>query len=166
MMLILVFACYFKLLPSLGYLSPFSNFSSGLKHLILPSLALGMAMAGSVTRYTRSGMLEELGKDYLNTARAKGLPERLVIYKHGFRNALIQVVTIVGLYFGWLLGGSIVVEQVFAWPGIGQLIVDAIFSRDYQMVQALVLFIALIFILINIIVDLVYCLIDPRIRFK
>ncbi len=166
MMLILFFSCYLQWLPSFGYINPFSDFLASLKHLILPSIALGMAMAGSVTRYTRSGMLEELSKDYLNTARAKGLPENVVIYKHAFKNALIQVITIVGLYFGWLLGGAIVVEQVFAWPGIGQLIVEAIFSRDYQVVQAVILFIALCFVIINLIVDIAYCLIDPRIRLK
>lgn len=131
--------------------------------MILPSVALGLRMAGVVTRMTRSSMLDELSQDYVRTARAKGLPERTVILLHTLKNALIPTVTIVGLQFGTILGGTVVIEMVFSWPGLGQLLVEAILTRDYLVVQGAVLFISCLFVLVNFVVDFVYTLLNPRV---
>jgi glutathione transport system permease protein len=136
------------------------------RHYILPSITLGAAVAAIMARFTRSSFVEILGEDFIRTARAKGLEERTVIIKHGLRNALIPVVTMMGLQFGFLLGGSIVVEKVFNWPGLGRLLVDAVDMRDYPVIQALVLLFSLEFILINLIVDVLYGLINPTIRYR
>ncbi|RZF26892.1 glutathione ABC transporter permease GsiC [Paraburkholderia sp. UYCP14C] len=133
---------------------------------VLPSLTLGAAVAAVMARFTRASFVEVLHEDFVRTARAKGVPERLVIVKHCLRNALIPVVTMMGLQFGFLLGGSIVVEVVFNWPGLGQLLVDAVSMRDYPIIQALVLLFSLEFIIINLIVDVLYAVINPTIRFK
>lgn len=154
--LILVFAVQLRLLPSSG--------SGGPEHLVLPALTLGLYSAGRVARLVRSSMLEVLEQDYIRTARAKGLPELLVICGHGLRNALLPVVTIVGLELGSALGGAVITETVFAWPGVGRLVVGAIFTRDYPVVQAGVCVIAVTFALVNLAVDLLYTLLDPRIR--
>ncbi|WP_299431761.1 nickel ABC transporter permease [uncultured Meiothermus sp.] len=134
-------------------------------HLVLPAITLGTSTAAILARMTRSAMLEVLSQDYIRTARAKGLAGRVVVFKHAMRNALIPVVTITGLQFGGLLEGAVITETVFAWPGIGRLLVDSILARDYPVVQGAVLLIAVAFILINLVVDLLYGVIDPRIRY-
>ncbi len=142
--------------------------SSGMdtwRHLILPALTLGLATTALIARITRSSMLDVLGQDYINTARAKGLVERIVVYKHALKNALIPVVTVMGLQFGILLGGAVLTESVFSWPGVGRLLVDSILARDYPVVQGAVLVLALFFVLINLVVDIIYALLDPRITY-
>lgn len=136
------------------------------KHYILPSITLGAGVAAVMARFTRASFVEILQDDYIRTARAKGLSEWVVIIKHGLRNALIPVVTMMGLQFGFLLGGSIIVEKVFNWPGLGRLLVDAVEMRDYPVLQAEVLLFSLEFILINLLVDVLYAVINPRICFK
>lgn len=136
----------------------------GLEHIILPAVTLGTGMAAITTRLMRSNMLEELGKDYIRTARAKGL-SRAAIIRHASKNALIPVVTIVGLQFGSLIEGAVVVEVVFAWPGIGRLLVNSIFARDFPVIQGCILLIAVMFVLVNLLVDISYAYLDPRIRY-
>ncbi len=162
-MLVLTFSLWLPWLPSMGYQSPWEEFFGSLKYLILPSVALGLRMAGVVTRMTRSSMLDELSQDYVRTARAKGLPERTVILLHTLKNALIPTVTVVGLQFGTILGGSVVIERVFSWPGVGQLLVEAILTRDYLVVQATVLLLACFFVFVNLIVDFLYTVLNPRV---
>ena len=163
-LLVLVFAIWLGWLPSIGYVSPFEDFFQSLRHLILPAIALGWALSGTTTRLARSSMLEELGKDYVRTARGKGLAERTVLLTHTLRNALIPTVTMIGLQLGFLIGGTVVVETVFAWPGVGLLVVDSIFARDYPVVQGIVLVIAVVVVLVNLLVDVIYTVLDPRIR--
>lgn len=163
-LLVLVFSIWLGWLPSIGYVSPFDDFWLSIRHLILPAVTLGWALAGVTTRLARSSLLEELGKDYVRTARGKGLSERTVLLRHTLRNALIPTVTMIGLQMGFLIGGTVVVETVFAWPGVGSLVVDSIFARDYPVVQGVVLVIAVIVVLINLLVDLTYTVLDPRIR--
>ena len=136
-----------------------------LRHLILPGIALGTIPLAIIVRMTRSAMLEVLGQDYVRTAKAKGLARRLVVNKHALRNALLPVVTVVGLSFGSLLSGAILTETVFSWPGIGKWIYDAIGARDYPVVQGGVIFVAFVFVVVNLLVDLSYALIDPRIQY-
>jgi ABC-type dipeptide/oligopeptide/nickel transport system permease component len=155
-MLILVFSVGFQVLPSSG--------RGGLAHLVLPALTLGLFTTARTMRLTRSALLEVLGQDYVRTARAKGVAERGVVWKHALRNAAIPVITIVGLELGTLLGGAVITETIFAWPGVGRLSVQAIYNRDYPLVQASVFVLASIFVLVNLAVDLVYTLLDPRIR--
>ncbi len=155
-MLIIIFAVTFRLLPVSGSGSP--------AHVVLPAITLGTALAALLTRMTRASVLEVIGTDYLRTARAKGLRERLVLFKHALANALIPLVTVVGLQFGALLSGAIITETIFAWPGIGRLVIQAINTRDYPMVQGCVLVIALGYVLVNTLVDLLYAWIDPRVR--
>jgi peptide/nickel transport system permease protein len=162
-MLILTFALWVPVLPSMGFASPFEDFFGSLKFLVLPAMALGLRMAGVVTRMTRSSMLDELGQDYVRTARAKGLPEKTVIFLHTLKNALIPTVTIVGLQFGTILGGSVIIEMAFSWPGVGQLIVNAILTRDYLVVQAAVLLLAVFFLIVNLAIDFLYTLLNPRV---
>jgi peptide/nickel transport system permease protein len=135
------------------------------KHLVLPALTLGLATAALIARITRSSMLEVLRQDYITTARSKGLIERVVTYKHALKNALIPVVTVMGLQFGTLLGGAVLTETVFSWPGIGRLMVDSILNRDYPVVQGAVLMLAVLFVLINLVVDIIYAFLDPRISY-
>jgi peptide/nickel transport system permease protein len=163
-LLVLVFSIWLGWLPSIGYVSPFDDFWLSIRHLILPAITLGWALAGVTTRLARSSLLEELGKDYVRTARGKGLSERAVLLRHALRNALIPTVTMIGLQMGFLIGGTVVVETVFAWPGVGMLVVDSIFARDYPVVQGVVLVIAVIVVLINLLVDVTYTVLDPRIR--
>ncbi len=137
----------------------------GLSSLVLPALTLGTALAALLSRMTRSSLLEVLGEEYLTVARAKGLPERKVILKHALRNALIPIVTVLGLQFGALLSGAIITENVFSWPGIGTLLITAVEARDYPLVQGCVLFISLAYVAVNLAVDLLYGFIDPRIRY-
>ena len=133
-------------------------------HLILPALTMGSALAAILTRMVRTAMLEELGQDYIRTARAKGLPERTVLYRHALRNAMIPIITLVGLQFGALLAGAIVTETIFAWPGLGRLTVSAISNRDYALVQGCILAIGLTYVLVNLATDTVYAVLNPRIR--
>ncbi|AWB23773.1 glutathione ABC transporter permease GsiC [Methylobacterium currus] len=158
MLLMQIFSVGLGWLPTVG--------AGSWKHYVLPSLTLGAAVAAVMARFTRASFVEVLGEDFVRTARAKGLRERVVIAKHCLRNALIPVVTMMGLQFGFLLGGSIVVEAVFNWPGVGRLLVDSVNQRDYPVIQALVLMFSLEFILINLVVDLLYGLINPTIRYK
>ena len=158
MVLMQVFAVNLNWLPAVG--------NDTWRHYVLPSLTLGAAVAAIMARFTRSSFVDILGEDFIRTARAKGLGERRVVAKHAMRNALIPVVTMMGLQFGFLLGGSIVVEKVFNWPGLGRLLVDAVDMRDYPVIQALVLLFSLEFILINLIVDVLYALINPTIRYR
>lgn len=137
----------------------------GLTSLVLPAITLGMGMAAILSRMTRASVLEVLSEDFVRTARAKGLPSRTVLFKHVLRNALIPVVTLVGLQFGALLSGAVITENVFSWPGLGTLFIEAIQSRDYPLVQGCVLYISFGYVLINLLVDLLYAAIDPRIRY-
>ncbi len=137
---------------------------TAVRHLILPALALGMGYSAIIARILRSSMLEVLSQDYINVARSKGLSQNRVVLRHALRNALIPMITVAGLEAGSLLGGNIVIETVFSWPGLGSLIIGSIFARDYPVVQAGVIFFALVFVLINLIVDIAYTLVDPRIR--
>jgi peptide/nickel transport system permease protein len=155
-MLILLFAIKIGWLPVSG--------SDTWLHFILPAITMGGALAAILTRMVRTAMLEELGQDYIRTARAKGLPERVVVYRHALRNAMIPVLTVVGLQFGALLAGAIVTEKIFSWPGIGRLTVDAINNRDYYLVQGCVLAIGLTYVLVNLLTDLLYTVANPRIR--
>ncbi len=154
--LILIFAIYLGLLPVSGY-GTWAN-------LVLPDLTLGGALAAILTRMVRTAMLEELGQDYIRTARAKGLSENVVVYRHALRNALIPVLTVVGLQFGALLAGAIVTETIFSWPGIGRLAVTAIGNRDYYLVEGCILAIGLTYVAVNFLTDLTYSLVNPRIR--
>jgi peptide/nickel transport system permease protein len=164
LMLLLLFAVKFHWLPPSGYTPMSEDPVASLKHLILPAITLGTGLAAPLARFVRSGMLDVLGTDYIRTARAKGLPERLVVIRHALRNGLLSVVTVFGLEFGSLLGGAVVTESVFNWPGIGTLLLTGIKQRDYAMVQGTVLFVSVIFIVVNLLVDLSYGLLDPRIR--
>ncbi|CAN5473279.1 ABC transporter permease [soil metagenome] len=137
-----------------------------LKHLVLPAFTLAAWPAAIIARMTRSSLIEALHQDYIRTARAKGLTERAVVWRHAIRNALLPVVTVAGLEFGGLLAGAVVTEQVFSWPGIGKLTVDAITNRDYQIVQGVVILVGVIFIVINLLVDLIYAWLDPRIHYQ
>jgi peptide/nickel transport system permease protein len=165
-MLIMTFSLWLPWLPSMGYVSPFEDFWGSLKYLIMPSVALGLRMAGVVTRMTRSSMLDELGQDYVRTARSKGLTERTVVFVHALKNALIPTLTVVGLQFGTILGGTVVIEMVFSWPGLGQLLVQGILTRDYLVVQAAVLFISILFVFVNILVDFIYTILNPRVALE
>ncbi|HBY99284.1 MAG: ABC transporter permease [Ardenticatenaceae bacterium] len=159
LLLILVFAVKLGWLPSNG-----NFFNSGPKALILPIVALGIAQAGLITRMTRSTMLEVLGEDYIRTARAKGLRESVVYYRHALRNALIPVVTVIGLQVGALLGGAVLTETIFSMPGLGRLLVESVFRRDYPVIQGCVLVITLLFVFTNLVVDILYAILDPRVR--
>ena len=163
-LLIMVFAVYLGVLPSGGFTAPSEGIGEHLKYLILPAVTLGTALAAILMRMTRSSLLEVLGQDYVRTARAKGLNERVVVSRHAVRNALIPVVTVLGIQAGRLLGGTVVVEQVFSWPGVGSLVVRAIAQRDYPLVQGLTMFLAFFFVLMSLIVDLLYVYLDPRLR--
>lgn len=135
-----------------------------LKHLLMPALALGVGAAAGVARYMRSGMLEQIHQDYVRTARAKGLSERVVVFKHAMRNALIPIVTLLGLYFPFLVGGSVLIETIFAWPGMGRLIINAIFQRDYPVVLASAFVLSIMVVVGNLIADILYSIVDPRVR--
>ncbi|EFV0334797.1 glutathione ABC transporter permease GsiC [Salmonella enterica] len=158
MLLMQIFSVDLGWLPTVG--------ADSWQHYILPSLTLGAAVASVMARFTRSSFVDVLSEDYMRTARAKGISETWVVLKHGLRNAMIPVVTMMGLQFGFLLGGSIVVEKVFNWPGLGRLLVDSVDMRDYPVIQAEVLLFSLEFILINLVVDVLYAAINPAIRYK
>jgi peptide/nickel transport system permease protein len=162
--LIYVFALLLRWLPPSGFVPLAASLPENLRSLILPALTLGTALAALVTRQLRSGMLEVLRQDYVRTAQAKGLSGRQVVGKHALKNALISVVTVVGLQIGGLLGNTIITETLFALPGIGRLMIDAIFSRDFFVVQGVILFLAMGYVLSNLAVDILYSYLDPRIR--
>jgi len=163
-MLILLFSVTLGWLPASGYVSPFDDLRANLAAMIMPAFVLGNAIAAVLMRHTRSAMLQVLSSDYVRTARAKGVPERAVILKHALRNALIPIITLGALEFGTLLSGAVLTEQVFTIPGFGKLIVDAVFNRDYAVVQGVVLFTATAYIVLNLLADVAYALANPRIR--
>ncbi len=165
LVLIYILSVYFHVLPAMGSFTPLLSDPLGnLAQMILPAITLGFAFAASVTRISRSAMLDVLGDDYVRTARSKGVPQRRVVWRHALPNALIPVVTLSGVEFGYLLGGAGVVEQIYALPGLGRLTLDAISQRDYALVEGAVLFIAFNFLIVNLLVDLTYAALDPRIR--
>ncbi|GAC1472946.1 MAG: ABC transporter permease [Candidatus Dormibacteraceae bacterium] len=157
LMMIIVFAIYLHVLPAAGADEPTS--------IVMPAITLALFSLALIARMTRSSMLEVLGQDFVRTARAKGAPFRLVVFRHALRNALLPIMTVVGLQFGALLGGAVVTETVFAWPGVGRLLIDSIFFRDYPVVQGLVLMFGTTFVVINLLVDLLYAYVDPRIHY-
>lgn len=157
LMLMVVFSIILKWLPAGG--------TGSWQHVILPSITLAAFVVAFIARMTRSTMLETLSQDYTTTARSKGLKERVVVIKHALKNAMIPIITVVGLQFGLLLGGAVLTETVFAWPGLGRLIVDSILARDYPVIQGAILIFGLLYILVNLVVDLIYALVDPRIRY-
>jgi peptide/nickel transport system permease protein len=163
-LLILGFSITVPLLPSSGYVPLLTAPLDSLRHLVLPSITLGAALAAATMRMTRAAMIEVLSADYIRTAVAKGLPRRRIVWLHTLRNALLSVVTLIGLQFGQLLGGVFITESVFSWPGIGKLTIDAIFARDYPVVQGTILVTATLFVLINLGTDLLYGVLDPRQR--
>ena len=165
MMILAVSSFARGVLPTSGYTSPAQDLVGNLRSMLLPSIALAVANMAILMRMTRSSMLEVLRQEYVNTARSKGLVERTVVYRHALRNALIPVVTIAGVQVGYLLGGAIIVEQIFALPGVGTLILNGILQRDYPVVQAGVLFVAASFVLVNLAVDVLYAYLDPRIHY-
>ena len=163
-MLILLFAVRLGWLPASGYVPPWENLKLNLTTILLPSFVLGTGVAGVMMRHTRSAMLETLNADYVRTARAKSVPERLVIVKHALRNALIPVITLGAIEFGRLLSGAVLTEQIFAIPGFGKLLVDGVFNRDYAVVQGVVLVSATLFVLLNLLADVLYFVANPRLR--
>jgi peptide/nickel transport system permease protein len=163
-MLILLFAVRLGWLPASGYVPPWENLKLNLTTILLPSFVLGTGVAGVMMRHTRSAMLETLSADYVRTARAKSVPERLVIVKHALRNALIPVITLGAIEFGRLLSGAVLTEQIFAIPGFGKLLVDGVFNRDYAVVQGVVLVSATLFVLLNLLADELYFVANPRLR--
>ena len=166
--LMVIFALWLGWLPASGMFAPYGggDLRDLLAHLALPAFTLAAASVTIIARLTRSTMLETLGQDYIRTARAKGVVERAVVLRHGLKNALIPIVTVVGVQAGYLLGGAVLTETVFAWPGVGTLMVQGILARDFPLVQGCVLVVALSFVLINLVVDLLYAWLDPRIRYE
>jgi len=166
--LMVIFALWLGWLPASGMFAPYGggDLRDLLLHLALPAVTLAAASVTIIARLTRSTMLETLGQDYIRTARAKGVVERAVVLRHGLKNALIPIVTVVGVQAGYLLGGAVLTETVFAWPGVGTLMVQGILARDFPLVQGCVLVVALSFVVINLAVDLLYAWLDPRIRYE
>jgi len=165
-LLMLLFSLRLRWLPAGGYVSPERDLAQHLRFLVLPVVTIGFIQAASLVRFLRSGMLEVLNLDYIRTARAKGLPEHGVIYRHALKNSLISLITVLGTNVGALIGGLVVTEQIFAWPGLGWQMVTSISFRDYQVVQGAVLYIALMFVTINLLVDISYVLLDPRVHYE
>ncbi len=163
--LIVLFAVDFGWLPSSGYRSPAAGWGQSLHYLILPALALGLPNSSLIIRFTRSSLLDVMGNDYIRTAHAKGLSLRRVVFRHAFRNALVPILTVVGLTFAALMGGAVVTETVFSLPGIGQLVVSSVLRRDYPVIQGVILMVATVYVLINLAVDLMYFVVDPRVRY-
>lgn len=164
-LLLLVFGVRWQILPATGYVSITENPLGHLEHLLMPAVTLALLEAAVILRMTRSSLLEVLSEDYVRTARAKGLGQRIVLYQHALRNALIPVVTIIGIQAGTLLGGTVIVEYIFNWPGVSTYLLAAINQRDYPVIQAIILIIATLFVLLNLVTDLVYAAIDPRIKY-
>lgn len=165
-LLMLLFSLKLRWLPAGGYVSPLEHLGQHVRFLVLPVITVGLIQAASLVRFLRAGMLEVLNLDYIRTARAKGLAERAVIYGHALKNSLISLITVLGTNIGALVGGLVVTEQIFAWPGLGWQMVTSIMTRDYQVVQGAVLYIALMFVTINLLVDICYVLLDPRIHYE
>ena len=163
-LLIMGLSIAWPIFPASGYVAPGEDMLAFLRHLVLPAITLGAALAAATMRMTRATMLEVLRADYVRTARAKGLTERSVVWNHALSNARMPIVTLLGIQLGQLLGGVVITETVFSWPGIGKLTVDAIFARDYPVVQGAVLVTATLFVLINLATDLIYTALDPRVR--
>ncbi|WP_341323018.1 ABC transporter permease [Solibacillus sp. FSL H8-0523] len=164
--LLLILALFFNYSPPIGYVSLLENPLKNLEIMFLPSLVLGMTMAAAVMRMTRSSVLEVLRQDFVRTVRAKGAKERVTIFNHALRNALIPILTIIGMQVGTLLGGAVIIEQIFSLPGLGQYVLTGITQRDLTVVQGSVLFISFVFVMINLIVDILYAYLDPRINYK
>jgi peptide/nickel transport system permease protein len=164
-LLILSFAIYLNLLPVQGYVSPFTDFLGFVEHMALPAVTLSIVMMALVARVTRSSLLEILGEDFIRTAKAKGNTDRRVLWKHALPNAAVPIITVIGISIASIIGGVVVTESVFNIPGVGRLTIDAIMSRDYPLVQGLILFFSLVYVGINLLVDLIYVLVDPRIRY-
>ena len=162
--LILLFSIYLGWMPSLQWVPLFRDPLTNLTTMALPAFTLGTATAAMITRMSRSSMLDVLGREYIRTARAKGAPERTVTFHHGLRNALIPVITVAGVQLGYIVGGIVVVEDVFTLPGVGRLLLDAIFQRDYPVIQGVIFLLGAIFMLLNLAVDLAYVVLDPRLR--
>lgn len=166
LVLLFVFALKIPIFPTGGMVSHDSgSIPDILYHLILPALALGFRGIASLTRYMRASMLEVIKQDYIRTARSKGLAERVVTYKHAFRNALIPIITLFGLQIPWLISGSLITERIFSWPGMGRLSISAVFSRDYPVIMGVNILYAIMVFIGNLIADLTYAMVDPRIRF-
>jgi peptide/nickel transport system permease protein len=165
LMLIILFSLKLNLLPIVGYKPITIDSWGGIRFLILPGAALGTYLAALLARLVRSSVLEVLGQEYIRTARAKGLPEHVVLFRHALRNALVPAVTVIGINVGILLGGSAVIETLFVLPGVGQLVVTALYNRDLPVIQGLILYISVLYVLINLAVDLLYTYLDPRLRF-
>lgn len=163
-MLIMLVSVRWQLLPASGYVPPTQDFVQSMRTMIMPAFVLGTGLAGALMRHTRSSMLGVLKQDYVRTARAKGVPERRVVLKHAFRNALTPIVTLTALLFGELIAGAVLTEQIFTIPGFGKLVVDAVFTRDYAVVQGVVMVTAVGFILMNLVADMLYILLNPRLR--
>jgi peptide/nickel transport system permease protein len=157
LMLIIIFSVNLQLLPVGG--------SGGIEYIVLPAVTLAAMLIASIARNTRSSMMETLSQDYITTAQAKGVVERTIILRHALKNAFIPIITVIGLQFGGLLGGTVLTETVFAWPGIGSLLIGSILSRDYPMIQGIILIFALLFVLTNILVDLLYVFLDPKVQY-
>ena len=166
LLLILLFALWLRWLPPSGYVPPTRDLGANMALMVMPTITLAGGIAAIVMRQTRSAMLEVLGQDYVTTARAKGLVERVVLTKHALRNALIPIVTIIGLEFGHLMGGAVITETIFSVPGVGRLAADSIFQRDFPVLQAVVLLLALAVLLANLLTDIAYAWLDPRIRYR
>ncbi len=164
LMLMFLFSLFLGWLPVSGRGDPFTL--NWIRHLILPAVTLGIGTAAYLVRLVRSNMLEILNEEYIETARSKGLRETYVIYRHALKNALIPIITMAGMQFGYLLGGTVVIETVFAWPGLGRYMINSIFARDFPAVQGTILMLAVTFALVNLLVDLAYAFLDPRIRYS
>lgn len=169
LILVIVFSVWLRWLPTGGMydiMAEERTFGDLLRHLVLPAVTLAVGHMAYVARFTRSSLLEALSQDYIRTARAKGLGEGLVILRHGLRNSLIPIISVLGVSIGHLLGGAVIVEAVFSWPGLGSLMVHSIMNRDFPVVQGAMLFAAIVFIVVNLVADLLYAVVDPRIRFR
>ncbi|MEM8562531.1 MAG: ABC transporter permease [Pseudomonadota bacterium] len=164
--LIIVFGIKLQWLPTVGYVSPLDNFSESLQFLVLPIMALVVAETGGLLRMVRATTLDVLSKDYITAARARGLSERSVLFRHALPNTLIPTATLVGFTLGSLLGGAAVIESVFTLPGMGRLLVESVYARDYVMVQGVMIFVAIIYVLVNLLVDMLYPVLDPRVRLR
>jgi peptide/nickel transport system permease protein len=164
-LVVLILSLFFGWSPSMDWIPPTQDLWANLRMMLIPGVCLGTVSVAVIMRMTRSSMLEVLRQDYVRTARAKGIKERAVIVGHALKNALIPVITVAGLQLGWLLGGSVVVEEVFTLPGVGRLVLWAIYQRDYPTVQGCVLVIAVLFMVLNLVVDILYGFLDPRIRY-
>lgn len=164
-LVVLILSLYFGWAPSMNWVPPTEDLRANLRMMLIPGICLGTVSTAVIMRMTRSSMLDVLSQDYMRTARSKGLAERAVIVSHGLKNALVPVITVAGLQLGWLLGGSVVIEEVFTLPGVGRLVLWSIYQRDYPTVQGCVLVIAVLFMVLNLVVDIIYGFVDPRIRY-